>query len=382
MEVLFWFFIILIVYCYFGYPLAIYLLASINEKRVKKSSIEPSVSIVLSVYNEEDVIVPKIENLLSLDYPKEKIEIIIGSDGSTDKTNELIEAIDDSRVHLVKDDRRHGKMVTLNQLVPKAKYDILLFTDARQLFDKNALKVLVSNLADPSVGCVSGELVFSKKEGATARGVNLYWSYEKFIRLYEAKWHSMLGATGAIYVLRKELYTPIPESVVLDDMYVPLKIIQQGYRAYFDDNARAYDEVADSPKEEYRRKARTLYGNYQIFGLFKGMFVPGLSPVAVQLFSHKFLRVVMPYCLIFVFLLNLALLNEEFYQIILFLQFLFYLMAFVGALARYQTYGILKFIAKLCYVPYVFCLLNFSALVGLLRFLLQKQEVKWEKARS
>ena len=140
--------------------------------------------------------------------------------------------------------------------------------------------------------------MFSDPDNPTAKGINLYWNYEKFLRFEESKIHSMLGATGAIYAIRRALYSPVPRQVVLDDMYIPLRIIQQGYRAVIDGAAKAYDEVASSPKEEHRRKARTLFGNYQIFGLFPGLFNPFQSPVAIQLFSHKFLRVIVPFLMI------------------------------------------------------------------------------------
>lgn len=391
MELFFWLFLLLIVYCYFGYPLLISLLARCFPRRSQKATYEPTVSVVLSVWNEEDVIKQKIENLLSLDYPSAKMEILIGSDGSTDRTNDLIKQFQDPCLKLIAGAQRRGKMLTLNALVKEARHDVLVFTDARQPFEADAIKVLVHNFVDSHIGCVSGELMFSKKSGATARGINLYWNYEKFIRRAESDVHSMLGATGAIYAIRKHLYHEVPGNIVLDDMYIPLKIIQRGYRAVFDASARAYDEVADSPQEEYRRKARTLFGNYQIFWAFRGMFNPFKSPIAIQLFSHKLLRVVVPFLMIAVFFINWVLTGcggarpcafTPFYDGIFVLQIIFYIMAVIGALARHQKYGILKIVSKICSVPYVFCLLNFSALTGFMRFLGAKQEITWEKARN
>jgi cellulose synthase/poly-beta-1,6-N-acetylglucosamine synthase-like glycosyltransferase len=240
----------------------------------------------------------------------------------------------------------------------------------------------VANFADPTVGCVSGELLFAKADGATAKGVNFYWEYEKFIRGHEARVHSMLGATGAIYAIRKDLYVPAPADVVLDDMFTPFKIIQKGYRAIFDSTAYAFDSAAHSATEEYRRKARTLYGNYQIFALFPGLFNPFKSPIAVQLFSHKFLRVMVPFFMLALLPLNFFMLSAGIYKTILVLQIIFYTCAIIGLLARNQKYGIFKKIAKLCYVPYVFCLLNFAALAGFYRFIASKQDIAWQKARK
>ena len=382
MTFVFWTLIFLICYCYFGYPVVVACLSYIPRRPIEKGECEPAVSVILSIWNEEDVIKSKIKNLLSLDYPAEKIEILIGSDGSSDQTNDMIRQFIDPRVHLIEDAQRRGKMATLNDLVKKAKNEIIVFTDARQIFERDAVKVLVSNFNDSQVGCVSGELMFSKKDGATARGINLYWNYEKFIRRAESHVHSMLGATGAIYAIRRELFTEIPEDIVLDDMFVPFKIIQSGYRAVFDSSAIAYDEVADSSREEHRRKARTLFGNYQIFWVFREMFNPAKSPIAFQLFSHKLLRVLIPLFMVALFFINWSLTGELLYQMLFDLQKLFYIMAVIGGLARHQKYGILKTVSKVCYIPYVFCLLNFSALIGFLRFFAARQDITWEKARD
>ena len=384
MILAFWLLISLTLYCYFGYPLLLWLMARLRPNPVQKGSFEPKISVVLSVWNEEDVIKEKLQNLLSLDYPKEKTEILIGSDGSTDKTTRIIRGFNDPRIHLIERPRRQGKMATINELVQAARNETIVFCDARQTFAPNAIRELVANLADSHVGCVSGELIFKEKkeEGATAKGVSLYWNYEKFIRKHESRLHSMLGATGAIYAIRRELFVPIPARIVLDDMFVPLQIIRKGYRAVLDESAKAYDQAADSPREEHRRKTRTLFGNYQIFGLFPDLFNPLFSPVAIQLFSHKLLRVLIPLFLVLLFILNLLLTGEPLYQIIFYLQIVFYGMAVTGALSRYQKHGIFNLISKICYIPYVFCLLNFSALAGTLRFFGSKQEVMWKKARG
>jgi cellulose synthase/poly-beta-1,6-N-acetylglucosamine synthase-like glycosyltransferase len=309
------------------------------------------------------------------------VEIIIGSDGSKDKTDDIIEHFQNPKIKLITKDIQRGKIAMLNEIVVYAKNDILVFTDARQEFAQDALRALVKNFTDPTVGCVSGELILAKEEGATAKGINLYWNYEKFIRNAESQIHSMLGATGAIYAIRRELYSPAPKDTILDDMFIPLKIIQKGYRAIFDGNAKAFDRPANSPREEYRRKARTLYGNYQIFRMFLGLFNPFKSPIALQLFSHKFLRVVVPFFLIAVFIINFFLRQDNLYARIFSLQVIFYLMAFIGILSRHQKCGILGLVSRMCYIPYVFCLLNFSALIGFFRFVGSRQEVTWSKAR-
>ncbi len=382
MSLTLWIFIALIVYCYFGYPFLIWMWSRLFARPVNKKQITPSVSVVMSAWNEEDVIRGKLENFLALDYPPDKFEILIGSDGSTDQTNAIVREFTDPRVRLVELEGRNGKMVTINHLVKLARHEIIVFTDARQIFEKDAIRQLVANFHDPKVGCVSGELMFYERDGATAKGINLYWRYEKFMRDCESRIHSMLGATGAIYAARKSLYRDVPADVVLDDVFIPFQIIRQGYRAIFDGSARAFDEVADNPKEEYRRKARTLFGNYQIFWRCRQMFNPVTSPVALQFFSHKFLRVIVPFLMIGVFVLNILLLDQTIYKFLMLLQLIFYAMAAIGGLARGQKYGMLRLLSRVCYIPYVFCLLNFSALIGFLRYIGSNQQITWDKARA
>lgn len=385
MQFCFWLLAFLIFYCYLGYPVLVYFCAIFLDKRINKLPIEPTVSIIISAYNEADCIEAKIKNLLDLDYPNSKLEILVGSDGSTDRTNEIVRHFASPMLSFYPFAQRRGKMATLNDLVAKSQNTILVFTDARQSFEQNALRELVANFHDDSIGCVSGELHFKPlaKAGGTAQGINLYWKYEKFLRACESRIHSMLGATGAIYAVRRELFTPLPQTIILDDMFVPLKIIQNGFRAIFDPKAHAYDIIADNPKEEYRRKVRTLSGNYQILLLFFSLFNPFTSPIAIQLFSHKLLRIVAPFLLIALFIINLFLLAESYtYQILMIGQIIFYWLAILGAWVKHSRHGFLKIISKVCYIPYVFCLLNFSALAGFIRFTKRQQTVTWEKARG
>lgn len=382
MKLLFWLLIASGIYCYFGYPVLLFILAKFFPRKIQKAPIFPTVSIILSVWNEQDVIEGKLRNLSNLNYPKEKTEILIGSDASDDRTNAIIQGYPDPRLRLFVNPVRQGKMATLNNLVQNARHEILIFTDARQLLDANAITELTANFSDPYVGCVSGELVLSEGKTAASRGINLYWNYEKFIRRQESRFHSMLGATGAIYAMRRKLFMSGPDDMVLDDMYFPFRVIRQGYRAVFDDRAKAFDEVAQTPLEEHRRKVRTLYGNYQIFRRMPEMFNPWVSPIAWQLFSHKFLRLMMPFVLIGIFILNTAFLSISLYRIVFILQCVFYAMAILGCLVnrREGRYG-LSSLGRLCSIPQMFCLLNFSAVSGLVRYTFTGQKVTWEKAR-
>jgi len=382
MEFLFWLSLVLVIYCYLGYPLLALLAARLCPRPLRQEDILPTVSVVIAVWNEEDVIADKLRNLIELDYPAGKVEILIGSDHSTDRTDEIVRGFGDQRVRLFEFAQRRGKPSVLNALVPQAGGEVIFFNDARQMLAKDALRLLVKNFADPQVGCASGELVFLPPQTSTGKGVDFYWRYEKFIRSQESRIHSMLGATGAIYAIRKELFTPLPADVILDDMYLPFRVIERGYRVIFDDQPRAYDRVAESAKEEHRRKIRTIAGNYQIFAMLPQMFLPGRSPIAWQLFSHKFLRVVAPFFLMLIFVLNMFLLDNAFYLSTGITQILFYSAAVAGAGLRHRKDPGLQTLCRLCYIPYVFCLLNFSALAGFWNFVTSRPEVKWGKARE
>ncbi len=382
MTVLFWISLGVVLYCYFLYPLLIFLLACLRPRPVRKSSCEPAVTVIMSLWNEEDVIAARMENLKSLDYPADKLEVLFASDASTDGTEDIIRASLPDGWRLLTSAQRGGKVAQLNRLVKEAGGEVLVMADARQEFAPDALRELAANFSDPEVGCASGELVFRDKDSGAARGVGLYWKYEKFIRRQESRVHSMLGATGAIYALRKELYREPPAETVLDDMFIPFQVILQGYRAVFDDAAKAFDDAARTPDEEYRRKARTLYGNYQIFAQLPQMFSARRSPVALQLFSHKALRLLVPFFLITAAGANLALALDGKYVLFAWLQGLFYAAGAAGGLASLKNCGSISFLMRVCQIPHMFCVMNAAAVAGLVRFLLRRQKITWEKARD
>jgi len=373
MKFLFWFSVLIITYTYLGYPLIIHLLSLFYKKPLKGKYIYPTVSILMSVHNEEENIEEKILSLLSVDYPEERVEILIGSDGSTDKTDEIISKYINGRVKLFKQPHRQGKPSMLNILAREARSELLVFTDARQSLDKDALKELVKHFADPRVGSVSAELHFKGGEKKTGSGVGLYWEYEKFIRERESRMGSMLGATGALYAIKRELFPELPKDLILDDMYIPMTIVQRGYRAIFDPKSILYDRYPKSAKEEFLRKTRTLAGNFQLFTQMRWLFNPLKSPVAWQMFSHKFLRLVVPFLLVAIFITNFYILENNFYRITLILQIIFYALAFLGFVIKRPN--------PLLDVPRMFCVMNAAALVGLYRFLMRKQDVMWERGR-
>lgn len=377
---LFWVSVSAILYTYLGYPVALFLIGFVLRKPVAKKPCEPFVSVVISAFNEEKAIEQKLLNLLELDYPEDKLEILVGSDGASDQTDQIVSKFHSTRIRFFRFVKNFGKPHVLKALVEEARGDILLFTDTRQELDRGALKALVSNFSDPKVGSVSGELYLKSKAeavGSVGSGMDAYWRYEKFLRKKESEIGSMLGATGAIYAIRKMLFPKIlPADILVDDMYIPFTAISKGYRAVFESEALAFDRVSERSSEEFKRKVRTLAGNYQIFAHFPELLNPLKSPIGWQLISHKLLRLSVPFFLLVVFVSNLFLLAEPFYVFTLVAQLVFYGLAGYEAL-RVRTEVLYKGIG---YLPYMFCLLNYSAVMGLIRFLKGEQKVTWERA--
>lgn len=371
----FWLSFLLILYTYAGYPVLLYGVAKVFKKPVHKKPAQPKVSIIISAFNEEKNIENKLHNLLSLDYPKEKLDILIGSDGAWDKTDEIISRFPSQQVRFFRFVKNQGKPTILNALVRESRGSILIFTDVRQEFDKNAIKELVANFEDPQIGCVSGELHFKKAENsAIGEGMGAYWAYEKFLRKKESEIGSMLGATGAIYAVRRKLFKEVPLNMLVDDMYIPLSIIEQGYRAIFDFAAMAYDQPSSKGEQEMKRKIRTLAGNYQIFACFPRLLHPFKSPVAWPLISHKLLRVIAPFFLLLLLAASLLLISHPFYRVILVLQVLFY------GLALFETFQPDEKRKGVGYLPYTFCLLNYAAFLGFIQFVRGSKSAAWNKA--
>lgn len=390
MKILFWLSILTVIYVYFGYPLLVYALSLFYKNPRRGEYTYPTLSILISVYNEEKNIENKILSLLSIGYPSDRVEILIGSDGSTDQTDEIIRKFtgiasaapsveprndgggETKCIRFFRQEERKGKPGMLNLLVKEAKGEIIVFSDARQRLDKDSLKELVKNFSDKRVGSVSAELEFEGENTQTGNGVGLYWKYEKFIRKAESKIGSMLGATGALYAIRKELFPELPKDLILDDVYIPMCIVQKGYRAIFDEKTKIYDKYSKSAKEEFSRKSRTLAGNFQLVMYLKWLLNPFRSPVAWQFISHKFLRLIVPFLLILAFVSNMFILENYFYRLVFILQIVFYTLAFFGLIFEHKN--------RLFDVSYMFCVMNSAAVVGLYKFLTHKQDVLWQKA--
>jgi len=297
-KIVFWLSLIGILYTYAGYPVAIWLLARLRPRPWKVAAISPSVSIVVAVHNGVSLLPSKIQHLIGLNYPNIK-EIIIVSDGSTDGTAEFLARQQHSRLKTILLREHAGKAAAVNAGVAQATADVILFEDIRPEIGPGAIQQLVSNFADPKVGCVAGELILLQEghDAASAAIDGLYWRYEQWIRKCEAVFDSPVGVYGGFYAIRRELAVSQPVGMILDDMFQPLSIIRQGYRSVLGPQARVYDRWPEKFKDEFQRKVRTLAGNFQLFQLAPWTLTPR-KQVFFQLVSHKVMRLMVPYLLI------------------------------------------------------------------------------------
>jgi cellulose synthase/poly-beta-1,6-N-acetylglucosamine synthase-like glycosyltransferase len=376
----FWGAALLIVYAYVGYPVWLVLSAWFRPApHVRKEPLTPRVTLVIVAHNEERVIEDKLRNCLSLDYPKDCIEILVASDGSSDRTEEIAARFTAEGVRVISLEGPRGKPSSLNQAVARSGTGVLVFCDARQMLDPGAVRQLVANFADPGVGAVSGELHIDTGSGSAAgEGVGAYWRYEKLIRRLQSRIGSTVGVTGALYALRRELYRELDPRIILDDVAIPLDVVATGHRVVFEPGARAYDVAPATPWHEYERKVRTLAGNYQLLALRPWLLDPRRNRLFFHFISHKLSRLAVPWCLLVLAGCSavLARTHGAFYATVLALQVGFYLMALTGCVLDR-----LRVRSTLFSFPYAFTLLNLAAASSFFAFVLGRQRVAWKGPR-
>ncbi len=370
MKWVFWGATFLIVYAYFGYAGWLWISSRWRRRPVTRSAITPAISIVMVVRNEATVLENKLRNLLELNYPGDLVEIVVASDGSTDGTNQILsEYAKIPRVRAVFLASSRGKAAGLNEAVAIARGDIIVFTDARQRIESDAVRLLLENFADPTVGCASGELMLGDPDsGESARGMGLYWRIEKKIRGWEAASGSVIGATGAIYALRRTLLVRLPEETILDDVYIPMHVLNQRARVVFDPRARAWDLPDLGTGREFARKVRTLSGNYQLLQLAPWL-LSSANPARFEFVSHKLLRLVAPFALTAA-LLTSALLPAPIYRVALLLQLAFYGLSLL-AMARLK----LGPLGRMADAAFTFVVLNTAAAVAFANFVSGRKAV-------
>jgi cellulose synthase/poly-beta-1,6-N-acetylglucosamine synthase-like glycosyltransferase len=374
--VVFWGSLFLIGYVYAGYPMVAWLRARWWPHRDRRAAIEPTVTIVVVAHNEEASIEARIENLLALDYPAERRQILVGSDGSTDETVTRARRFTHDGVHVVSFRQWRGKAAVLNHLIRRARGEIVLFADARQAFDPQVLRRLVARFADERVGAVSGELMLTDSTGTPmGRGASFYWRYEKFIRVHEGRAGSTVGATGAIYAVRRALFRPIPNDTILDDVLIPMRIVQQGYLVQFEQEARAYQAVSRTTRQEYVRKVRTIAGAFQLFAREWWLLNPWKNALWFETISHKGLRLLLPVFHLALFAATFELWRVPFYGAFLGLQVAFYAAAVAGHEMRHAARRPI-YIS----VPYAMCCMLWATVAAFHRFVTDRQQATWEQA--
>lgn len=358
-------------FVYAGYPVLLLLLRLFIRRPVRKRPIEPTVSLLVAAYNEADVIEAKIRNALALDYPPDRLEIAIASDGSTDGTAEIVARLADGvRVRLFAYPKHRGKLTALNDTLPRLRGGIVAFSDASSMLAPDAMRRLVASFADPSVGAVSGLYrVTGRDEAALGTAEDVYWRYETFVKAQEASLGSIVGAHGALYAVRKELY-PFPSPATINDDYViPLRVLQAGHRVAYEPRAVACEAAREM--EGFSRRVRIMTGNVEQLRELKALLWPPRPLPLFFILSHKAGRLVVPFAMVALTLSNARLLRAPFYRWTFALQFLFYGLALLGGLDRLRP--------RLLRLPYYFCMVNAAAFVAIYRAARGRRDLAWRR---
>jgi poly-beta-1,6-N-acetyl-D-glucosamine synthase len=368
---MFWLSAAVIVYAYVGYPVWLWLRSWWSPWPVLRGPGLPPVSAVMVVRNEELAIARKLENLLTLGYPPEKLEVVAVSDGSTDGTEMVLAEFErrDPRLRVVVKPDSKGKAAGLNDAIALARGEVLLFTDARQQIEPGALRLLIENFGDPQIGAASGELMLGDPaSGETAKGMGLYWRIEKKIRELESASGSVAGATGAIYCARRALLDPLPEGTILDDVLLPMQVIRRGARVIFDSRARAWDAPDLGESREFSRKVRTLSGNYQLLQLAPWLLSSG-NAIRFEFISHKLSRLIVPFALLGLLIASIFL-PGPFYRSALGAQLAFYVLS-LAALGGVKVGPL----SRLADAARTFVVLNSAALMAFVNFITGRKAV-------
>ncbi len=377
----FWGSIGTIIYSYIGFSLLLLIVGKLFNRKVQKKNITPSISLVIAAYNEEKGIADKIENSLALDYPKSKLEILIASDGSDDGTDAIVEKYADRGVKLMQFPRR-GKIFALRDTVAKAKGDILVFSDANTMYDKFSLRKLAANFADPQVGGVCGNQkhIKAKTKDNAGEGESLYWSYDKWLKESETLTGSIVSADGAIYAIRRNLFQMPASTAVTDDFAISTAVIEQGYRLVYENEALAYEPPMPNAEKEFSRKVRIMNRGLRGVILRKKLLNPfRYGFYSLTLFSHKVMRRLVPFFLVFLLIASISLSGGSvFYMLVLLAQIAFYGWAGISYFLRSTAIGR----RKVFYIPFFYCLANAAAFVAIINLLSGKRIEFWNPQRQ
>ena len=375
MTHIFWYSLWTLIYIYIGYPILVWRLARMFGGDPQHEPITPTVSLLIPAYNEEAHIEAKLRNSLALDYPKDRLKIVVASDGSTDRTNAIVKRFHAQGVQLLAIPYNIGKAAMLDRTVPLLRGELVVFSDASSELEPDALRNLVRSFADPRVGCVSGFYRLRGSPDLRRQGEGLYWRYETFIKQQESRLHSILGAHGAFYAIRKILFSRLGEAEINDDYLIPMRIVAQGCRAVYEPSAVAWECEVASLEGEFARRRRIAAGNCQQIIELRQLLNPLRGWIAFTFFSHKVLRTIAP-------LLMITLLVSTFWlppfwsSGMLSAQALFYASAFMGYVCQRRGRD-----ARWLSPPLYFCLGNLAMLAGVVKYCFSKQSLVWERAR-
>lgn len=377
---IFWISIAILFYTYVGYGILVFFISKVRRKKTTAIATElPEVTMLIAAYNEEDFIRAKIINTLTLDYPKERLNVAMVTDGSTDKTPEIIQQYPE--ITLYHTAGRKGKIHAVNRVMPMIKTPIVIFSDANTSLNKEAIREIVKHYADKHTGGVAGEKRVEAPAEAgevSVGGEGLYWKYESFLKKKDAEIGSVVGAAGELFSIRTELYEPPNEDMIIEDFYMSLRIAQKGYRFAYEPKAYAIESGSVSIGEEWKRKVRICAGAFQAMLRLKPLLNPFAYPMlSFQYISHRVLRwTLAPLSLLTALVSNIFLAQTSwFYSATLIAQVAFYLVAMIGYILRDKPVTIKGF-----FVPLYFCMMNLAVYAGLRRFIKGKQSVVWEKA--
>lgn len=377
LECAFWAGVAIVCYAYLGYPLVAWMLAALAPRPARPGDALPTITMLVAAHNEEGVIAAKLENALALDYPPDRLEIMVVADGCADRTVEIAERYADRGVRVIQQLPRQGKIAALNHGVPLATGELVVGSDANAMYRPDALRRLARWFADPEVGLVAGEKRVHGR-GTAAAGEGFYWRYEHWLKHLDSRFGSVMGATGEIFAIRKALWKPLPGDTVIEDFVIAMGVVGGGHRAVFDPAAISEEEASPSVEEEFKRKTRIAAGGWQAVWRLRHLISPAYGMVAFQYVSHRVLRwVVVPPLLPLLFALNVVLsIGSAFWSAMLAIQLALYALGALGWSMRSRGES-----SRLVVVPFYFAYLNAAALVGGWRFVTNSQPVTWEKVR-
>jgi cellulose synthase/poly-beta-1,6-N-acetylglucosamine synthase-like glycosyltransferase len=375
MEIAFWVLIGIIGYVYCGYPLLLLILPKRAKKTQGQTNYTPTVTLIIAAYNEEKTMREKLKNTLKLDYPEDSLQIIVASDASTDKTDDIVREYASYGIVLNRQDKRRGKSAMLNDTVLRlAKGEILVFSDATTILKQDAIKRVVENFSDPKVGAVCARIVFvNAADSFVAQSEGLYWRYEEKLRDLEGQVGVLPFVSGAFYGLRKELYMPVAPHLP-DDSVSPLGVLEKGYYVVFEPEAIAYEKGPTTWESEFRVKSRGVVRELASILSFKSLLNPLRHPiVCLSLFCHRLLRWSVSLCLASAFVVNFFLVGEPLYTVTFGLQITFYFLAAIGYLSRRRPKQ-----PRLLFLPFYYLMVNLAALWGIAQFIYGKRQATWQ----